>query len=119
VDGSTALTPFFTPEPAIRLALPLLDDHPSAFDGIRILEPCAGEGRIVRELAAWYGHRPSIVAVEPREELRGACEAAGADVVVSCGAGEYVERQMRGPLKPFDLIITNPPFSLACDIWDA
>ncbi len=73
----------------------------------------------MRELAAWYGHRPSIVAVEPREELRGACEAAGADVVVSCGAGEYVERQMRGPLKPFDLIITNPPFSLACDIWDA
>ncbi|MCG3177480.1 MAG: hypothetical protein MOGMAGMI_02454 [Candidatus Omnitrophica bacterium] len=118
MQSTTALTPFFTPPEAIRLMLSVLDPHTDQHDGVRILEPCAGEGRIIRELRGAYPEA-CLMAVEPRDELRGDCDAAGADVVVTSGAVEYAERLAIGRYRPFDIIVTNPPFSMACDIWDA
>lgn len=76
-----------------------------------ILEPSAGNGAFVRAArAVWPGSR--IIAVEPRE----VCKAPLAELAQlhSCTLEEYVRwASAHGELNDFDLVIGNPPFSLA------
>lgn len=77
----------------------------------RILEPCAGSGSIARAARLqWPGS--VIHAVEPREE-----EAANlgrwAQEVLSDTAQEFA--RLHGNER-YDLIVTNPPFSLFCEL---
>ena len=80
-----------------RIALDLSD--------LRILEPFAGDGAIVRELVA--AGATDISTVEIQAQVASA-------IPVAQGVCSYVEDffDLKG-LRPFDLIISNPPFSVA------
>lgn len=74
-----------------------------------ILEPCAGDGNIIKAIRqkGYYDH---ITAVEIREEEK--------QVLKNNGASEtYIEDFLDfKPTREFKTIITNPPFSLAIPI---
>lgn len=76
--------------------------------GLRILEPSAGRGAIVRALIA-HGADPALItAVEPHES-RHAALADLVPVTFNCGFEAFADnRDTR-----FDLVVMNPPFSLA------
>ena len=75
--------------------------------GERCLEPCAGSGVIVRELAALAAN---VKAVDICEHHRIELDNSGASEVV---IGDYLSMDA---LKFYDLVITNPPFALALDV---
>lgn len=81
------------------------------FDGIssgdRILEPSAGNGQIVRVLREG-GYDNRIDAVELRPEERGTLEALADNVTI----GSFFDYE---PDCGYDVIIGNPPYSLALD----
>lgn len=95
-----------------RLALAIVDrvcdlyqraeGQPPAF----VLEPSAGSGAFVRALRA---HNLRVDAVEPQASERSALEAF--DVGVCTGTLEHFLSVM--PDVDYDLVIGNPPFSLA------
>lgn len=70
----------------------------------KILEPCAAEGLVVRELRD-HMPRATISAIELRDvgDLRG----AGADF---WGTADALSEDL--PWSNYDLVLTNPPFSL-------
>lgn len=69
------------------------------------LEPCAGDGAIIKEVLDIF---PSVrmAAIELREECKPSLAASGAYRV---GTGSYLETPVNGA----SVIISNPPFSLA------
>ena len=75
--------------------------------GDRILEPSAGNGQIVRVLREG-GYDNRIDAVELRPEERGALEALADNVTI----GSFFDYE---PDCGYDVIIGNPPYSLALD----
>lgn len=101
-----------TPSWATRRILEALrDDLSYRLAEPRILEPCAGEGAIVRVVQRFWetmpGSDPVIVATDIRAGLPGVIEA---DATMTL-------RDHR--LFPFDLLITNPPFDVAHEIIQA
>ena len=74
---------------------------------IRILEPMAGRGAIVRELRAHWP-KAHITAVELDPERAELLRNAGADAVL---CGDFFG--LAHSLGEFDLAFTNPPFSCA------
>jgi len=96
-----------TPEWCTRAILRALKPQPET-----ILEPSAGHGAIIRVLRdnAWNTiARPAITAVEIRPEALFHLGDAGADVAI---AADFLEWSMAERV-PYDLLIGNPPFSLA------
>jgi len=93
-----------TPAWAVRAVL----KHLPRLAGRRILEPSAGRGAIVRELIANGASPEMITAVEPNEERAEMVRARGVQAVA-----RPFESYGRPALGSFDLIIMNPPFSLA------
>lgn len=81
------------------------------FDGIssgdRILEPSAGNGQIVKVLRE-SGYDNRIDTVELRPEERGTLEALADNVTI----GSFFDYE---PDCGYDVIIGNPPYSLALD----
>lgn len=75
-----------------------------------VLEPCVGEGAIVRVVQAMLP-RARIVG----SDIRDVCELGG--VLLFSGADATKPLGFFGP--PFDLLITNPPFSVAHEIIQA
>jgi hypothetical protein len=75
-----------------------------------ILEPCVGEGAIVRELRS-RGARGRIVGLDIRPDAIPYAAASGANQVVVMRAQDYA---VLGPR--FDLAITNPPYNEAEEI---
>jgi len=98
-----------TPEQAIDSFIYHFD--PGAFIGAHILEPCAGDGAMVRRLKLFC---PStwVTAVELRPEEEENLKQAGADDIL-CGF-DFLSCDWRG--SNFDVIITNPPYSIAQEI---
>ena len=97
-----------TPPEAINTFLDAFEFMPFRY----IIEPCAGDGAIVRELAKRTRKPKSfITAIEIRAEEKQNLIEAGADQVI---IGNFYEFSGRDP-KP-DIIITNPPYSIAQEI---
>ena len=77
--------------------------------GVRILEPSAGDGALVR---AVRGRLPAarVTAVEPEPGRAAQLMAAGiADEVVASTLEDYLTQAVA---EPYDLVIANPPFTL-------
>ena len=75
-----------------------------------ILDPGAGDGNITRAIRTVWP-KAHLVAVEIDPQHEAALRAAGASEVV---IGDFLTT----PLDGFDLIIGNPPFSLAVEFID-
>lgn len=83
------------------------------------LEPCAGDGAIIRAASAV---RPDVswAACEVREQCRAPLRALPSVEQLVIGDFFAAESQRAlGELGMFDVIITNPPFSLAGDFINA
>lgn len=76
-----------------------------------ILEPCCGEGAIIRVLRA-DGARGAILGCDIRPECVPHAMAAGATQVITGQA------QALAPRAGYELAITNPPFDQAADAKD-
>ena len=95
---------YATPPETVRAFLANFDGISS---GDRILEPSAGNGQIVRVLREG-GYDNRIDAVELRPEERGTLEALADNVTI----GSFFDYE---PDCGYDVIIGNPPYSLALD----
>lgn len=100
-DGDT----YETPEKLARAIVNRLTAN--GLSPARIIEPSAGHGSFVAAChLQWPGAQ--IAAVEPRAECAGALSAVGA----SAWTGN-LEDYPRGPIEEADLVIGNPPYTLA------
>ena len=88
-----------TPYWLTEAVMPTLRDRITTFEG-RILDPCAGNGRITKVLERYFGDTHEIVSMDlnPRSFL------------THCG--DFLEADV-STLGRFDAIVFNPPFSLA------
>jgi hypothetical protein len=115
VESDFYATPAWATEAILRTlprwlnSLAILDH--SRERAVRILEPCAGKGAIVDVLRAWYP-LAEIHAVELDRKRFEHIEAAGKCDRVWCG--DFAE--WKGDGQPYDLVITNPPFTCAISI---
>jgi len=98
---------YSTPRDAIYA---LLENYDIADPGDRILEPSAGNGAIIEAIRA-FGYTNHIHAIEIREEERESLLRCGASVAIQ----NYIDAD---PKEKFDVIIGNPPFSLAQEFID-
>lgn len=82
----------------------------------RILEPCAGEGSVIRTMLGMGWHDSTFHAIEIqdryREQLAGVAQVQIGDLRESSWLP--LERTEANP--PFDLAITNPAFSIAFEV---
>lgn len=79
-----------------------------------ILEPCCGEGAIIRVLCAG-GARGSILGCDVRPEALPYARASGASQVLE-GRAQDIKQ---GAIARYDLAATNPPFDQASEIINA
>jgi len=108
-DESYATPPFCCESLLSELSLP----------GGRWLEPCAGDGAIIRAVSALRGD-VSWAACEVREACREPLRAISS--VEQVVLGDFFAPESQQALMEqgkFDVIITNPPFSLAGDFINA
>lgn len=81
------------------------------FDGIRVLEPSAGDGALVRALLrARHGRPIHITAVE----INPACERILRRIANKVIIGDLLKTRFEG--QQFDLVLANPPFGNEIDI---
>jgi len=99
---------YVTPRKTVDLILNEISD--SHYEYAQILEPCAGNGAIVKALREWFSSS-TITANEIRREERNSLFESGADYVVNC---DFIKPNTLG--SNYDLIITNPPYSIAQEI---
>jgi len=88
---------FYTPDSVVKL---MLDTAAGFWTGARVLEPSAGDGRIVHELLT---RGASVDACELDDAMRERCRGLGANIVGS----DFLEYT---PAEPYDFIVMNPPF---------
>lgn len=82
----------------------LLENHPITAG--TALEPCAGSGAIIQAFKNYLQPAPPFAAVEIRPEEREALKRVASLV--------YIEDFLKWePLPMIELIVTNPPFSIA------
>jgi hypothetical protein len=86
---------------------PLMDAHPEWFEG-RGFDPCAGDGRMIREIVERGNAGPHFVNDLREEELAALQSVPGAIATV----GDYLA--MINPPEA-DFLITNAPFTKAMD----
>lgn len=98
---------YATPRDAINS---LLMNYDIADPGDRILEPSAGNGAIIKAIRA-FGYENHIHAIEIREEER--------ETLLQCADSVSIKNYMDAdPKEKFNVIIGNPPFSLAQEFID-
>lgn len=79
--------------------------------GGHALEPCAGDGAIIKAVGSWFKPRLHWTAIEIRSECRNTlCEVAQ---LVHIEDFFGLSPAFRGA---YDLVLSNPPFSQAADI---
>lgn len=98
---------YTTPRNAI---ISLLENYRIADPNDLILEPSAGNGAIIKVLRE-YEYTNQIQAIEIREEEREALLEYTDDVLIQ----NFLEAELQ---RKFNVIIGNPPFSLAQDFID-
>ena len=111
-----ALSYWATPaDVADDLVYRLMEPWHALGDGVRVLEPSAGEGHLVHAIRH---HLPEshITAVEPSAARAATLRALpGLDVVESTletYLGDVAVRALSGQWEPFHLVVMNPPFTL-------
>lgn len=87
---------FYTPESLVALML----QHARLWEGCRVLEPSAGDGRIVHSLCEMGCE---VFACELDEELYGRSESFGATML----GRDFLKVE---PTPTFDAVVMNPPF---------
>jgi len=98
---------YITPEWVVNALLDNID-----LQGDEILEPCAGDGAIIRALIQRYGNTKYYTAIEIRDE-RNNLLMAGADRIYN----QLDFLKIGGPVNPQETtIITNPPYGIAQEI---
>lgn len=105
---------FSTPRWAVDRFLERFPIPPKA----RILEPFAGQGAIIRAIHSRMPpgiERMPIHAWELDQEWGRPLFDPGLRAIVSIGDMFEIAKDHVGPLWPFDMVITNPPFKLAAD----
>lgn len=77
-----------------------------------ILDPCAGDGALLRAIREFYGEdAPGMVAVELRDECRSALETIA-------NTSAHIGNFFTTPgtvFPPYGTVVTNPPYSLATE----
>lgn len=104
IDSDTYPTPSWATR---RIIEALTQHHAIDLRFASILEPCCGEGAIIRELRA-SGARGEVVGLDTRLEALPYARGAGASKVMQARAQDYIAQ--------YDLAITNPPFDQAGEI---
>jgi len=94
-----------TPQKTIEI---LLKNH--KIKGTHILEPCAGDGSIIKPLRQYYNNL-HITAIETRTEEEKKLNIISDNVIIDDFLNFY-------PQNNFDTIITNPPYSIAQEILE-
>lgn len=90
-----------------------LKRYPVALQHRRWLEPGAGEGNIIRSVNSWFDKDgPTWHATELREECEPFLQKLGVEQI---RIGDYFTGGPPQNDLPYDMIITNPPFSLAME----
>ena len=100
---------YMTPRWAIRAVLPKL----SLYEGMNILEPCAGDGAVLAELQDVGQDPADLFAVELDADIAASTQARFPGVKVRCQDALALPDTLDGR---FDLVITNPPYKLAWEI---
>jgi hypothetical protein len=86
----------------------LLEEWEPPQDYGRWIEPCAGEGAIVRAVRAWMGvGSPVVIEAFDVRDCRDELIAAGANAAMCVDW-----RNIKG-LAGYDVVISNPPYSIA------
>lgn len=113
--------PDLADELVYRTLSPGFGDGSASRDGeipaVRVLEPSAGDGHLLKAIR---NHLPGahVTAVEPSEPRAMKLRECGlADVVIEATLEDYLTSvavtALTGGFTPFDLVIMNPPFTLA------
>lgn len=121
------LSMHYTPDPAMSfwptpaevaddLMHWLLEPWHGQGEGVRVLEPSAGEGHLIHAIRRHLPHA-HLTAVEPSAVRADSLRALhGVDVVAST-LEHYLTtvtaQALAGEWRPFDLVVMNPPFTLA------
>lgn len=92
--------------------------------GMRVLEPSAGTGALLRALderlsPTFGGVHPTVHAIESNHELAGALQARFPWATVQCAdflSVRYDVDGIGGDYEPFDRVLMNPPFERGADI---
>lgn len=99
----------------------IVEEERHALTTGRWLDPGAGEGNIIRAANSWFepsglGINMTTGPVWDAKELRPECEPFLKKLgVENVSIGDYFVEGPPQTDKPYDLIITNPPFSLAME----
>lgn len=110
IDKKKALCQFFTPPDIVQEMIWRSKIH--KYPRLRILEPSAGDGRILEGLRPWIG-AADIVAVEISLSLTNSLrERFREGIAFQCC--DFL--QQNGNLGKFDIILMNPPFDNGLDI---
>jgi len=88
-------------------------------DGGRVLDPGCGTGEIFTELLEWHAKFPkrrdlNVIGVELDRERAKSAVGKGAKILCT----DFLRSNRIIELCPFDLVIMNPPFSLAMEFWE-
>lgn len=123
-EADTAMSYWPTPDTVGAELLDLtLEPWHADGEGIRVLEPSAGEGHLVRVIQQRLPEA-RITAVEPSPSRAAALRRlpGSVDVIEATFEGYLVDvnrQAFTGQWQPFDLVLMNPPFTLPgrSEVW--
>ena len=97
-----------TPQPVARAVAQAV--HELYPDKTSIIEPSAGSGVFVQEARQLWPYTTVITAIEKDERHKDALFGSGANLVYLCEFESWIQA---APAVPNQLVLGNPPFSLA------
>jgi len=118
----TVTAPGLFPTPPDLARRMVLAAGPGSMAGLRVLEPSAGTGNIIRAIinAATGADCVQVVAVEINDQLAARLQTQREKTLYATSANFDIRRAdfltLNGDLGTFDRVIMNPPFTRGADI---